>query len=264
MSLLSSPRFILYPAFYAALLLAGCQTLPQGSSVKAPRQIEVERATGPIMLDGRLDEADWARAKPIPFRLAAIPAWRKRIGEVEGKGSVRMLHDDQNLYLAFEFEDADVVDLSKGDDQELYTLGDVAEIFLKPVDETWYWELHVTPKGHVSAYWFPGRGRLGLPMSEAKSHVSPRFIRVATRTQGTVNNWRDRDKGWRAEVAIPWAKLDRYGPPKDPHSRWTILLARYNYSRYRVKATGPELSTASTLAEPNFHLVDEYPRIHLH
>jgi hypothetical protein len=260
---LSSPRFILLPTFCAALLLAGCQTLPQGSSVKAPRQIEVDRATGPMVGDGRLDEADWARAKPIPFRLAASPAWRKRIGEVEGKGSVRMLHDDKNLYFAFEFEDADVVDLSKEDDQELYTLSDVAEIFLKPVDETWYWELHVTPKGHVSTYWFPGRGRIGLAMSETKPHVKPGFLRAATRTQGTVNNWHDRDKGWTAEGAIPWAKLDRDGPLKDPHARWTILLARYNYSRYRMKATGPELSTASPLSEANFHLVNEYPRIHL-
>ncbi len=261
MSSLPSRRFILPLAFCTTLLFAGCQNLPQGSAVDAPPQIEVERATGPMVMDGRLDEADWAKAKAIPFQLAASPAWRQRIGEVEARGSVRMLHDDRNLYFAFEFEDADVVDLSKEDDQELHTLSDVAEIFLKPADETWYWEFHVTPKGHVSTYWWPGRGRIGL--AETHPHVKPRFIRVATRVRGTVNNWHDRDQGWTAEVAIPLAKLDRDGPPKDPHSRWTVLLARYDYSRYRMKATGPELSSASPLSEPNYHLVDEYPRIHL-
>jgi len=81
--------------------------------------------------------------------------------------------------------------------------------------------------------------------------------------QGTVNNWRDRDQGWTAVVTIPLGKLDRYGPSKDPHARWTIHLSRYDYSRYRTKGTGPELSAASPLSEPNYHLVDEYPRLHL-
>jgi hypothetical protein len=241
----------------AGLLLTGCRSMPKSS----PGRIDVNFAAGPVMVAGGLDEAVWSRAKPIPFELVASPSERRRIGKLEGNGSVRLLHDDKNLYIAFAFEDADVVDLSKEDDQELCTLSDVAEVFLKPLDDTWYWEFHVTPKGRVSTYWWPGRGRLGLVGTQP--HVKPRFIQVATWTQGTINNDHDRDQGWTALVAIPFAKLDRYGPPKDPHSRWTILLSRYDYSRYRMKGTGPELSAASALSEPNFHLVDEYPRLHL-
>jgi hypothetical protein len=241
------------------LSLTGCQSMPKSSPSFS--QIDVKRAAGPIMVNEGLDEAVWSQAKPIPFKLVANPSERKRIGNVEGKGSVRLLHDDRNLYVAFTFEDADVVDLSKEDDQELCTLSDVGEIFLKPLDETWYWEFHVTPKGRISTYWWPGRGRLGLVGTQP--HVKPRFIRVATRTQGTINNGRDRDHGWTALVAIPFAKLDRYGSPKDPHARWSILLSRYDYSRYRLKGTGPELSAASPLSEPNYHLVDEYPRLRL-
>lgn len=239
----------------------GCQNLLRVTAGHVPSRIDVERATGPVEEDGRLDEAVWAKAKPIPFQLAASPTGRWRIGALEGKGSVRLLHDDKNLYIVFTFQDADLVDLSKEDDQELCTLSDVAEVFLKPLDDTWYWEFHVTPKRRVSTYWWPGCGRLGLVGTQP--HVKQRFIRVVTWTQGTINNWRDRDQGWAALVAIPFAKLDRYGPPKDPHSRWTILLSRYDYSRYRRKGTGPELSAASALSEPRFHLVDEYPRIFL-
>jgi len=247
--------------FCGVFLLVGCQSLPMGAARHGPIPIEVARATAAVAVDGGLDEAVWAKAKPVPFQLAATPAGRRRIGKLEGKGSVRLLHDDKNLYVAFAFEDADLVDLSKEDDQELYLLSDVAEIFLKPLDDTWYWEFHVTPKGRISTYWWPGRGRLGLVGTQP--HVKPGFIRVATRAQGTVNNGNDRDQGWTAVVAIPFAKLERYGPPKDPHARWTILLSRYDYSRYRMKATGPELSAASALSEPNFHLVDEYPKIQL-
>lgn len=241
------------------LSLMGCQSIPK--SLLSSSRIDVKRAAGPIMVDEGLDEAVWSKAKPIPFALVASPSERRRIGRVEGKGSVRLLHDDKNLYVAFTFEDSDVVDLSKEDDQELCTLSDVGEIFLKPLDDTWYWEFHVTPKGRVSSYWWPGRGRLGL--AGAQPHVKPRFIRVGTRTQGTINNGRDRDHGWTVLVAIPFANLDRNGPPKAPHSRWTILLSRYDYSRYRLKGTGPELSAASALSEPNYHLVDEFPTLRL-
>jgi len=93
------------------LSVTGCQTSQQGPLVHASSQIEVARATGPVVVDGSLDNAVWAKAKPVPFQLAANPAQRKRIGKLEGKGSVRLLHDDKNLYVAFAFDDADVVDL---------------------------------------------------------------------------------------------------------------------------------------------------------
>lgn len=251
---------VLIPVLGVALLLGGCQGLPMRSRAHVPGRIEALPVAGPVTVGGHLNEAAWAKAKPIPFQLVASAADRKRIGEVEGKGSARLLHDDKNLYIAFAFEDADVVDRSAEDDQEVYTMSDVAEIFLKPTDEAWYWEFHVTPKGRVSTYWWPG----GEPPKRAEEHhVKPRFIQVAAQVQGTINHSEDRDQGWTALVTIPFAKLDRFGPPKDPNGRWTILLSRYNYSRYRMKGTGPELSAASPLSEPNYHLVEEYPRLHL-
>lgn len=245
----------------AVMQLVGCQNLSQGSPFHMLSQIEVKKARSTVLLNANLDDPIWANANPIPFQLVATPADRKRIGKLEGQGSVRLLYDNKNLYIAFKFTDADIVDLSKADDQELHTLSDVAEIFLKPVDDTWYWEFHVTPKGRVSTYWWPGRGRFSL--AGTQPHLKPRFVRVATRTQGTVNNGDDRDQCWTSLVAIPFAKLDRYGLPKDPRSRWTILLSRYDYSRYRLKGTGPELSAVTALSEPSYHLVDEYPRLHL-
>ncbi len=250
-----------FSAAWILLAACGCQNLPGGASPEPSAAIEAHRASGPLKIDGNLDEPAWRKAPPVPFTLAVAPSMRNKVRELEGKGSVRLLYDDQHLYLGFEFEDADVVDFSKRDDQELFTMSDVAEIFLKPSDQTWYWEFHVTPTGKVSAYWWPGRGRLGL--AGPTSHVTPRFIQAAAKVRGTINDWRDRDEGWTAEVAIPVAKLYRDGSSKTLGPNWTILVSRYNYSRYRMQATGPELSSAPALSEANYHLVEEYARLRL-
>ena len=78
-------------------------------SLNWPSQFEVKRATHKGIVAWRLAEELWAKAKPIPFQLAAAPSSRNGIGEVEGKSSVRMRHDELNLA----FEDADAVEISK-------------------------------------------------------------------------------------------------------------------------------------------------------
>lgn len=247
-------------AFCATFLLAGCEVLPGNSRGHFSPRIEARRTAGPVMKAGHLNEIAWAKARPVSFQLVASPSERKRIGAAESKGSARLLYDDNYLYVAFAFEDMDLVDRSRKDDQELYAISDVAEIFLKPMDEPWYWEFHVTPKGRISTYWWPGDGPAERP---AENHFKPRFIQVATKVRGTVNYSGDRDRGWTALVTIPWIKLDRFNPTKDLPARWTILLSRYDYSRYRTKGSGPELSAASRLSKPYYHLVNEYPRLSL-
>ena len=175
---------------------------------------------------------------------------------MEESGSVRLLHDAHFLYVGFDMVDSELVAQGTEDDLEHYQLGDVAEVFLKPSGQTWYWEFHATPRQRVSTYWFPGRRRPGLNAGSA--HMKPPFIKVATHLQGTLNNEKDRDKGWSVEIAIPLSKLDRFGDLKELKKGWTILCARYNYTRYRRQASGPELSSAPALPEPNFHLVHEY------
>ncbi len=255
---------LLWTAALAAFCAAGgCQSPPRAETARPTPVIEAHRAASPITIDGRLDEPAWGQASPIPYHLLMPGQKQPNVRKLEEPGTVRLLWDDRFLYLGFEFTDTDVVDFSKQDNQRLYSVSDVAEIFLKPSDQTWYWEFHVTPTGKVATYFWPGRGWVGLPMEEAGVVVSPRFLQVATRVQGTVNDWHDRDEGWVAEVAIPIEKLYRDGSSKRLGPNWTILLGRYNYSRYRQRATGPELSSVPALSQPNYHLTDEYARLRL-
>lgn len=241
------------------LVLGGCQSL--SSLPLFVEQIEAQPVTTPLIVENQVNKAIWSKAKPIPFRLVAIPEARKRIGKLESAGDARLWYDEKNLYVALTFEDEDIVDLSNKNGQELYTLADVGEIFLKPLDDTWYWEIHVSPQGRVSTYWWEGRGRVGLTGSRLR--VEPPIVQAATWTRGILNQTKSRDNGWSALVTIPWAKIDRTGATRTPHSRWSILMSRYDYSRFRQKGTGPELSATSLFAEPSFHQVDEYPKLKL-
>jgi len=242
----------------ATLMSQACQGQSPPTGLVA-QDLVCLRASSPIHIDGKLDEEAWRRAKPVALD---IPRDQQQQGlTLEEKGTGRVLWDDEFLYVAFDFVDSDVVANGTDDDQEHHTLGDVAEIFLKPTDQTWYWEFHVTPAGHVSTYWYPGRGRFGL--QGVNPHVKPRFIEAAAKVQGTLNNDRDRDEKWTAEVAIPWSKLDRLGEKPDVKANWTILLARYNYTRYRTQASGPELSSSPVLSRPSYHLVEQYAPLKL-
>ena len=253
------PKFLIpVISILVALVSGGCQrsTPPAGPAL---RQLVVHHATVPIRVDGRLDKTAWQRAESVAFDVPGDP---QQSGQtLEEKGIARLLWDDQFLYVAFEFTDSDVVALGTEDDQEHHALGDVAEIFLKPAEQTWYWEFHVTPAGYVSTYWYAGRGRWGLKGVDA--HIKPRFIEAAAQVRGTLNDWRDRDQGWTAEVAIPLGKLDRFRERSNQKENWTILLARYNYTRYRNQATGPELSSWPVLSRPAYHLLEEYAQLKL-
>jgi len=73
--------------------------------------------------------------------------------------------------------------------------------------------------------------------------------------KGTLNDWKDKDKGWTAEMAVPIADLTRFGDVFGGESKWRILISRYNYSRY---LSNVELTSLPCLSKTDFHLIEEY------
>ena len=140
-----------------------------------------------------------------------------------------------------------------------YKMGDLCELFLKPADKTWYWELYATPLGKKTTFWFPGRGRTGLP-SNFTDYSSG--LKVGAQVNGTLNKWEDKDAYWTAEMAMPIKDLTARGEKFGPEADWRILVARYNYSRYS-KRQGPEHSTVPQLSKVNYHLLEEYAKLKL-
>src|SRR5690348_872640 len=95
---------------------------------KPPPRAVVPRATGPIVIDGRLDEPDWTRAPRVePFLRYDGALW----GDVV---AARLLWDDQAFYLGVVIQDNDVWSEWRHHDEPLYQ-GDCFEWYLSPFPE---------------------------------------------------------------------------------------------------------------------------------
>jgi hypothetical protein len=94
----------------------------------------------------------------------------------------------------------------------------------------------------------------------ACGNYKPENFKVAATVDGTLNNWKDKDKSWTIEMAIPIKELTVYGAKFDNSAEWSILLARYNYSVYLQKQ---ELSAYPQLSNVNWHIYEEYAKLRL-
>jgi hypothetical protein len=207
------------------------------------------QAAGALQIDGALDEADWKGVAPTRvFRLS------------HGKGSparktrAKALWDDRTLYLAFECDDRDVFSPYTRRDQPLYE-GEVVEAFVATGDDPRrYFEFNVSPANVI----FDARVVNLRP--KGKMTAEPAWnapgMRSAVRVRGTLNRRGDRDRGWTAEIAIPFVDL---GLPRAVRAgdTWRVNLYRID------RATPPEYSAWSpTLVDPpSFHVPDRFGRL---
>ena len=253
------------PALAVLLLIAaaGCATLPdktpappessQSPNLKCPKTSEK------ITLDGKLDEPDWSRVAELPFMLSRNNRQEKAVTE---GGYGKILWDDQFLYIAAVLEDSDVVSYTKARDQHTYQQGDALEIFLKFAADNRYIELHVTPGNFNTDFFFPSRGSAIFPESYIGGDSATEWdcaMRSNVTVDGTLNNWRDRDRGWAVELAIPLADLNEVFDERiESGTRLLFSLCRYNYGRY---LDAKELSSTSDLAVTNFHRYEDFGTI---
>ena len=211
-----------------------------------------------VSTDASLSADCWQNAKKCPLHLCNYDmrgwprAMRKNVGnKLRNPGYVQFLWNEKNLYIGVMMEDADVVAESDEDQDHHYRLGDVIEVFLKPRDRSFYWEMYGTPKQKKTVFFFPSRGRHFLP--SVTEH--PADISVTAAVDGTLNDWSDQDKGWSMVMAIPVEMLERQGYAFRPGQNWTVLVARQNYS---ADLPMKEHSTLPRLSQVNFHLYEEY------
>jgi hypothetical protein len=256
MKSISSVKIIIAGALSA--LFCGCATQYNNTSAKR-LVVEAVYVAKPPVLDGTLNDPAWLKAPAcklaMPRRVysKSPKAMLATLGtEMREEGEFRLLWDHSFLYIGVNFTDSDVHAYGEEDNLHHYSLGDVAEVFLKPANDTYYWELYATPTGKKTSFFFPARGCRLSPLMKS----SPLGLSVSSRFEGTLNQWGDRDTSWSAVMVIPRKDLEQYGAKFGPGTEWLIFMARYNYSRY---LPAPELSSYPQQAEtPNFHIHEEY------
>ena len=181
---------------------------------------DCHRTSGKIRIDGRVREKEWAGAVPCTdfrdIRGGAYPAPKYLT-------TMRMLWDDDNLYVSAVLEEPDVKAGVVRRDDIVYHDNDF-EVFLNPYgDKILYYELEVNALGTVMDL------LMNQPYSEGGTYMMTwdfPGLEIAVKVQGTLNKSSDTDRGWSVEMKIPFAALSRGGEDPRKHKVW-----RANFSR---------------------------------
>jgi len=167
---------------------------------------------------------------------------------VEG-GTVRFAWDEHGLYVFAELEDSFMVAKNPQDDQLHYRHGDVLELFVKPLNAPYKWEMYATPNGNKSTLFFPSWPTELTPEERLIRHDF-RGLNVAVE-KGL--------RGWTAKFSVPVEQLMALGAGWGDGTEWTVFCGRYNYNNDELK--DPEFSMAPALSAADYHLTNEYARL---
>jgi hypothetical protein len=179
---------------------------------------EIKRTSTRIVIDGKLDDAVWKDAPPVTF----VFPWEDQKGAKQ-KTTVRLLWDSDNLYLAYDCEDADITAQYLKRDDPTYK-DDAVELFINPNPvQKAYYGLEMNARATLYDYLF-------VFPDVFVARVDFDGVQLATHIRGTLNMTGDRDEGWSLEVAIPWknfGELTKKLPP-EPGASWTANLNRWD------------------------------------
>jgi hypothetical protein len=246
------------------------------------------RATAPIVLDGRLDEADWKTAEKSP-RFTDLVRGERAIHDTRAA----VLWDDANLYVGYWVEEPLVEGNLTERDSLIYTNNDV-ELFIAGRDA--YYEFEINSLGTIyevffiweQAYESAGyaalpefaRGKEGVrPFGGVgfKNHPrGPRIgywnwdlpgLRTAVHVDGTVNDNKDRDRGWTVELQVPWAGLAQLArpdgrslPPRDGDV-WRMDFTRFNQYKEAPPSQDPGGWAWSPHGAWDSHIPEVFPYV---
>jgi 2',3'-cyclic-nucleotide 2'-phosphodiesterase (5'-nucleotidase family) len=218
-----------------------------GNGAPAILYANCERASGPIVIDGKGDDAAWAKIAPITdFRL-----W-KTFGKPTEGTTFRICYDDTNIYALFECADLDVFALYDTRDANLWE-SDVVELFLQPSDDRpIYYEFEVAPNNAVFDARMVNTGSGGFRRWAAWNCD----IRTATQIQGTLNHWEDRDTGYTVEIAIPISAFKEVvGDAPLKGQGWRFAAVRADLS---ATLENEERSSTANVPDGDIHRKDGY------
>lgn len=184
------------------------------------RQTTVKYTSGPIAIDGVLEESNWASATVVED---FVFTWWNEGDPDKQATKARMLWDDHNLYVSFQCIDQDIQATRVDRDDAVYR-DDCVEVFASPEFDhpERYFNLEMNALATQLDEYRPA-GAQGKPIG-----WNPDGIQVAVTVDGTINDDSDVDQGWTLEVAIPFALFQDVLPNGRPQvgDRWRLNLNR--------------------------------------
>lgn len=197
--------------------------------------------TKAMFCEGKPCAEVWSRASAYQLNLSRDSADILREG-----GEVRFAWNGNGLYVRAELEDSCLIATNRKDEQLHYLHGDVFELFLKPLNEPYKWEMYATPAGNKSTLFFPS-WPTGLSVQSCLRDHGFRSLEVSVE---------ETEIGWTVRMFVPSGQLSALGAAWGPGSAWTVFCGRYNCNMEDLE--DPELSMVPSLSAANYHLVEEY------
>ena len=196
-----------------------------------PSHYLCRRASAPIQIDGRLDDPAWRNAP-----------WTGWFVDIEGskkpkprlRTRVKLLWDDEYLYVGAQLAEPHVWATLTSHDSVIFRDNDF-EVFLKPSDgNPGYFEFEINALNTGWDLFLPRPYRQG---GKADNGWEIPGLRTAVWVDGTLNDPRDRDRGWSVEMAFPWSAFASRIPTTRPAAgyEWRINFSRVEW-RTRVEA----------------------------
>ncbi len=204
------------------------------------------KVTSAPIIDGSLDDPAWARSPAISL-VSAVDG-----NPITKTTTARMCWDDHCLYIAFECADTDIWGTYTKRDDEVF-LEEVVEAFIDPDrDLVRYFEINVSPRNTVFDAlivnpdgWSPGEGTDHAWNCEG--------LLTAVKVDGTLDDRTDIDRGWTAELAVPFSGLGVETPRPGKHWRLNLYRIDLDPEPAEFQAWSP------TMADPaRFHVPSRF------
>ena len=184
--------------------------VPQKPKQLPPATVAAKKTTDKIVIDGKLDEQTWQQAQRLPIEFIHNTGTKTTAG-----GFGRMAWDDDSFYIAFELTDTDIQ--AQGDTRDNCNINppnDVVEVFIDiNNDDEHFIELHLNALNGFNDI-FIVRPRKESPLyNRSPYHLfflngwNLADYQTAVQVSGTANNAQDQDKGWTAEIRLPFKSL---------------------------------------------------------
>ncbi|MCC7534815.1 MAG: carbohydrate-binding family 9-like protein [Deltaproteobacteria bacterium] len=196
----------------------GITPRPPGAAEKATPapgaalpSLVVRRASGPIEIDGQLEDAPWRESRTTARFVNTMNG-----SPAQPNAQVVALWDDENLYIGFKVEDENLKSTFTTRDANLWEQDAVEIMIDHDGDGANYVELQVSPAGVIFDTRFD---RPREPAAPGHRDYDSGLRAAVNRRGGTLNDDSDTDRGYDVEIAIPWRAFSDGATPR-PGQTW--------------------------------------------
>ena len=183
-----------------------------------------------------------------PFQNSALvweygQPWLAQVEPAFAPGRVSIGRENNDLVIRADLDDSHVMTDVFPFNYPAFMQCDAFEIFIGPVGEQAYFELHVSPSNSVLQLYFDG--------SNTKKTLEERMVAKPLFTSQTQLT----PRGWSVLARISLKSLF-----SDSHAEWLLSFGRYDYTPGWRK---PVISSTSLHTVCNFHRKQEWRRVAL-